>query len=510
MNCNQVIENAVDYLEGNLLVNDQREIIDHLENCEKCRLEISRMGEAISYLCLNSGNIGIPDNLIDKLKGSVLIHNKRTRPFSKRLALLVASIAILSLFVITAFATDGFKGLISWIRDSAIKESQSIQRLVENGYGQQMNLIAQDKNIIITIERVVADDINTIIVMSVENTVDDKQYIPYFNEGVIVKGDFDFPHPDYTNPLGGVVTLDSHSPSKYMYIINMDPLRSEESIISFDINELMTLEGGNQGFLKGHWGFEIPVTKYPSFSYKLNHQMNMDGIDITFEEIVVAPTATVVKYNYKNNKSFDITGIDNMSLLSNGIEYGPRAIGSDSYGGDSKGWNYTIRQFEPMYFDSPKNIEIRIGSYNAYITKFHGYELDKNKELPQKFDYMGSTFTIESITVDENGTRLIIEETSNARLYDSSKITIVPEGDISVRSQEKWEQFIIDKNDNRIDMPFGFPLSADKYKPKLYVTRRHVDLLRVFGEGDIIPDRVEMRGYFETRKVDSRTTIKLR
>ena len=161
MNCKDMEERLITYIDGELSPEENMRVKEHLENCSTCMEEYEKLKSTIDYVTDNS-------NYIDTSKAIELDLNIKRRKRVKRFTRTgLIAIALSLLLVVTAVATDLFGLMEGWKKHSEITES-AWEQLILNGVGQKLDISTTDKDIKITAEGVISDELNTIILLKVE------------------------------------------------------------------------------------------------------------------------------------------------------------------------------------------------------------------------------------------------------------------------------------------------------------------------------------------------------
>ncbi|NLC03454.1 MAG: DUF4179 domain-containing protein, partial [Tissierellia bacterium] len=189
MNCKDMEERLITYIDGELSPEENMRVKEHLETCSTCMEEYKELKSTIDYVTDNSNNI-------DTSKARELDLNIKRRKRVKRFTRTgLIAIALSLLLVVTAVATDLFGLMEGWKKSSEITES-AWEDLLDNGVGQKLDISAIDKDIKITAEGVISDELNTIILLKIEDLKDQNKYSPTKNytgrediQGLTLSGD---------------------------------------------------------------------------------------------------------------------------------------------------------------------------------------------------------------------------------------------------------------------------------------------------------------------------------
>lgn len=518
MNCELVKEKLVDYIEKSLSNEEMLEIKNHLVKCNECMMELEELKDTIKIIEEKGENISIPVDFQDRVMEKMLKQNKPIKKKRRMRTGLIA--AILSLvFVVTAFATDGLDFLKWWQNDS-IKQLQAMNKLLDSGVGDRVNIVAEDKGIVITVEGVVADELNTMLLLKVEDKKDNTMYVPTFSEGIKVKGVFNT--REGARSLNGVNNLYLKKGESPRVILHMDSIVDDETVIKLNINKLQTLMNKDEKdfkYIEGNWDFNIPVRKCTSKKvYDVNKEMNVDGNKILIKKIELYPTSTQLNYSYRRYNQKDNYDINFISLA---IKYKGKTIDHNILGGifsglsDSNGLEGETIPLDTLYFDNPKKIKVVVTGYNKTTWGQHRYDIDLDN-LPQTIDYKGNDITIEKVDIGENLTELIVKEEEN-RSYQNVEMNVRVEYNPHTWVNTEYLEYYITnskgKRINEYDEDFSWYDSIYHItKRKLIVTTHEgiEDYLEEEGYSNrFVPVKFYINGEDENVKTNKSMTIKL-
>lgn len=531
MNCEDIKAKLIDYVDDNLDDNQAEEVRLHIGNCPACRKDYEEILAALSYAEDNFNKITAPDNFMEDIKEKIKKPYPAKRRIKKSLKTVLIAASLVVAFTVTGFATNGFD-FMKWWQDMSLKESQSMEQLISNGYGEHVNIPAEDKNVKVTIENVVADDTGTIISYSIEDmSKKNKYYLDYKSDqtDISVKGDFINPYEGFNTSLKddsifryykGHSILYSSEPYIVKGMIRLDPIKPESSSIEFTIRKLFYGDKGPLSTLEGTWKFVIPVTKYESFTYNLNKEVTIDGNKVTFDKITIAPTSTALTYSYDIHQDSSCT-IENFSiskLVAGGKQYKTKYMGTSS-SKSGKGKDEMTLEFDSMYLDNPEEIEIFIEKYQVDIIKYADYDIDMNKPFPQVFEYFGSEVSIDSIDVGDKETELALSYAFHEKQYESFDMEFRVKGHPLAYSASTgiFESYTLDKSGRKIALS-NINEPMENIQPKTYITKQQITLQDAPGiektppeyhKGPLVPEELTIKGYHETRYVNKSFAVKL-
>lgn len=421
MDCNHVKDQLIDYIDG-LSTKEEEEIISlHLDTCESCRQEYNELCETIEYIANKSNKIHTDRELNLNTKE---ISTKRPRRF--RRTMLIA--AILSLMLVaTAFATDAFDFLIFWEKSSEPYIS-AWEDLIDNGVGQKLDISVVDKDIKVTAEGVIADELNTLIFLKIENLSENIILTPrddfLKSSSISVGGDIRDYGISYNRATGeehklpifvNFVNLYTEAENTMRILLKLEPMTKDEGIINIKIDNLVSFFSPDMDSVKaipGDWELNIPAKVTKSQSYEINESADFYGGELIVENILIAPTVTKVDYRLKGIKENKVI-IDQLKFHMEDEEriYNDSKITSLYQGlernreGDILGSVF----LDSMYYNVPESINFVVDTLTYHLVDWGIYKIDLDN-LPQKVDYNGSKITIEDIIYNDDSTELVIKE----------------------------------------------------------------------------------------------------
>ncbi len=444
MNCKTIEELLIDYIDGELSDEENNQIKDHFDNCSKCQKEYEELKSSIDYLTIKS-------NTIDTTKDIKLNTNIIIRKSVKRITRTgLIAIALSLILIVSAVATDLFGFMEYWKESSEITKN-AWEELIENGIGQKLDISTTDKDIKITAEGVISDELNTIILLKIEDLKGNNKYTPPKRTGnvadqpssILLGGDLS--HEELwgdsmlimseLEPLYSEVYSEDENTIKLMIWTN--PLNKEKGNIDINIGNMQVFTSplpyiNENEKISGNWNLSIPVEVVQSKTYEVNKKMDMDGQEVDIKQIVVAPTATSIQYGlnpYNKEKDYYISNISFLIKLGN-TTYERSELSYNLtflYPGENE-YKEGAYKIQSLYLQDPKEIDLIINSYNASTTGNQSYSIYYDN-LPQTLEYKNNKITIEDIELNEDSTRIIIkEDDSKDRKYIKSDIRIIVSG----------------------------------------------------------------------------------
>ncbi|QAT41702.1 DUF5643 domain-containing protein [Clostridium sp. JN-9] len=515
MECDDIRLKFIDYLDNNLTAEDEKKLVDHIEGCEECRKELESLKKLVNEINENAENISVPEDFMDNIGQRALkigppVIKKKKAPF--KILLIAAAILIMSMA--TVFATKNPMAELIKL----MNPEPRITNTVNNGVGKRLNISKTDKNIKITITDVVADDIQTLISYKIEDLNNGKEYNIRFDDGIIIKERWGNQIKD-TN----IEMYTSLFNNEGKGILTLFPIDTDNKTINLSFTKLEAKTGDTTEIIDGNWNFQIPIKKYQGKSYNINATIKADDYVINFTKITISPTLTKINFNCSNGgkKNERINDLEDIRIVADGKEYKPYNFGHESWIPYSTvGYGDKEMTFDSMYFDNPKNVEIKVNRISTQITE------DKPKEFmvkldetsPQEFEYLGTKLVINDLKVSDNIT-FNLKQPINSSKFETLNIVFWP---FNGHSQEKHftgagnynEAYYIDKDNNKYGY-YDALLIWDKIRtknPVLYIANTSYKLhpsdgLDIKHEKFI---RMIIDGYNKTVFVNGSAKVKLR
>lgn len=424
MDCDLIKGKLIDYIDGELPKEEMKEIREHLNKCEHCNNQYNELLMTTNYIKDNFRKIN------DKRLDFKRIKSKNRIRKIKRTGIM--AVALSFLLVVTALATDMFDFMKYW-KNSSKKATINWESLIDNGMGQKLNITKVDKNIKVTVEGVIADKLNTLILLKVEDLKGKTRFAAPFGadkyESIEIGGDIERLSSQLP-PILNYSNLYQENENINKMILKTNPLTKEEGTIKVKIREFMSMINDNKESIirvKGNWDLEISAKKLKSKEYSIDKKINLDGYELEIKKVTIAPTETDIEYEMRNinpEKKHDL-GYITFSMKYKNKVYKHSRLG---YSGKVKSFGVSHAKgrssLETLYLEDPDNIKLIVDRYGYRVKKVRGYKLEPDK-LPQKIKYKDSTLTIEDIIYEEDSTEIIIkEDDSDGRKYINSNIYV--------------------------------------------------------------------------------------
>ncbi|MBU5675216.1 DUF4179 domain-containing protein [Alkaliphilus sp. MSJ-5] len=552
MLCKEIKEKLIDYIDGILDEKDHLAIENHIKHCTSCEEELKELRETISYIKETKKDIKAPHNLMENVKKEVTNAKKLYKKPRIKIGYIALVSILVTLLITTAFANENIRTILETWQGKSLKESQSIEELISKGYGEQVNLISEDKNIKVKVESVVADDINMVLLLEVENLNGDGKYVPILSKETIdYEGNFKFSSLIGGDSIRGSYLLYTPDENKTRTVVSLSPLASNEGEIELTIKALEPIHPEYKGILpgyhyyskeipenaiEGYWNFKIPVKVTEAHVFNLNEQMDLDGNKIIFEQLEISPTITTLTYrfNRRQNSEYALERLFNIKIEANGKNYE-----SKSYGGDSSYWSNMgavegIVSFDSMYFEMPDKIKITVDGYDAIISKTSTMDVDVEKSFPQSFEYLDSNIRVNNVQGDKNLIRISMDNLGeryfeilnfrifiNGQEYKKSSVAtkfLFPENENSV--YESSYDILLSNLSKKFEESYpkeGYSVSRSYEKSSTYYENYNINdnateklELKDKLDDEIKSIKIIFNSYEETRYVEGSLSLKLK
>ncbi|MEH7503822.1 DUF4179 domain-containing protein [Neobacillus drentensis] len=522
--CKEYHKDYIDYLERAMDRSKKVDFEVHIYHCQECQEDLAsfqdvmltmlNLTERIEDFHVPSDFIeNVKDRLAEKEKHRQLKNKKR-----KRMGIVFASVFALLMGI------EVFTGSFTNLYYTWTEEDQQLRAFLQQDLGERLNLEAESDGVKIKIKSAIADNVQTLVFYEIEDTAEDNQYMMNYHEGVSVENEHEImsreSNPRYYPPD---LESDVNNEKKNVYQgkISLLPLTKENGTIKLKITKLQKLirdssdRNGlrsyeNMEYETGEWNFEIPVTKQPSIEYVLDEETKVEGIPVRFDKLTIAPTATILQYAIKNEqteKRIDFLNIDN-------LEVNNKKVKADMYGSSSShqdmNWSTFQTQFDPLFGEKPKEINVQFESIYLTVQEPKTIELDVSRGYPQTFEYAGSTISIDKVEVGQPTNVAISNHEIENRAYESLQFQIVGEDENEPSSMEmNSEGVLVDKNGIEYDTD-EIPVAYEELEqPRYFETVQSVKLDGNNAGEKVIPKRLEIFGYNTTKYLDDVVKISL-
>ncbi|MBA9026406.1 DUF4179 domain-containing protein [Peribacillus huizhouensis] len=486
----------------------------HIYHCQQCQEDLATFQDArLTMLNLTERvELHIPDSFMENVKERLQEqekHRKQKRKKRQRKGLTLASVCVLVMGI------GFFTGVIPYLYYLLTEEDPQLRTFLQQGNGQRLNLVAESEGVKVKIKSVIADELQTLVFYEIEDKNADNQYMLNLGDGVDVENDYEIMHYD-TFPIYYPPELESDINRKeknvYLGKMSLQPLKGDSGTIKLKITNLKKLirdsskQNTSWDYMNienksGEWDFEIPVTKQPSTEYALNKEIEIEGIPVRFDKLIMAPTATLLQVSVNNEQpekriesiNFNDLEVNNQKVKAN--IYGSTLIFSEH----SMNWDTFQIRFDPLLGEKPKEVSVQFKSVYLSLNENQTIKLDEIQEFPQTFNYAGSTIILDK-QEDEQSTNIVISnrEMKN-RAYEVLHFDIVSEDENQFLSMEmEIEDVLVDKNGMEYDLnqsPYSYnEIEQPRYFHNTYNIRLH--------DHNLTSKKLVMNGYSKTEYVD--------
>lgn len=424
MDCKKTKDILLDYIDGTLSQEQIKKVEKHINVCQVCRPEYEKIQSMADYMKNNSQKI----NTSKKLNLNPNITNRK--PIRRVGQIGLIAVALSLILVAGVFAKEIFNFGRYWEKESR-RELSAWEELIENGIGQKLDQYAIDKDIRVKAEGVIADELNTMILLEIKDLKGNTRFIPKSTK-------------DRTNPLGlhGDIfktyenippTINYHSlytknDNTVKLIVKTEPLDRLEGEIQINIAKLVSMINKDKDSIvevEGNWELSLPVKKLESKTYDIEKTIDLAGNRVYIDRITLAATATNIEYRYETYNKDKRYFIDDINFE---IRVGDRSYGRSEISFSDKGHveKFGISRGEyhaqSLYLEDPNNIDLIVSAYRYTTRGRKKYKIDWDK-LPQLIEYDNKRIRVENIEYGENSTEILIkEDPAKDREYIKSNI----------------------------------------------------------------------------------------
>lgn len=503
MDCNLIKNKLLDYIDGILEQDEEVLVKEHLEQCEECNREYSELKSTIDYLENNK-------NRIDTTREINFNHNKTKSKKIRKFTRTGLIAVVLTLFlVVTSYGTEIFDFMKFWKRSSEITET-AWEKLIENGVGDRLDVSVINNDVKITAEGVIADELNTVILLRIEDLKGNIRYTPFYGNGedeinpITIDGDIGI-HPIAKEHIVNSIRLYTEDENTLRLMLVAEPMTKDIGNIKISITRLIDMLNKDKESVvikEGNWDIEISARKIKSKQFEIGEVIDLDGNELRIKKITLAPTETNVEYEfetYNSEKKYFL------NLVSFVIEYKGKTYRMSTIGipynsyhngyGTAKG----SISLETLYLEDPSEIELIVEEYryaNKILTSKGDkrYNIDFNN-LPQTIEYNDSQITIEDIIYNEDSVEIIIkEDDSKDRKYTETDMHITYDNGEVITSiyAHTIESELRDDKGNVVDLD----AILNNEKTYKYIIRKRIRINTSKDEEFYIPKEMIEKGVF--------------
>jgi hypothetical protein len=525
--CKEYHENYIDYLERTLDRSKKIDLEKHIYHCEDCQEDLATFQDVMLTLLNLSdrmGDLHVPSGFIEIIKNRLAEKEKHRLQKNKkrvRKGLVIAGVFALLIGI------DFFTGTTSNLYYTWTEENPELRAFLQQDLGERLNLEAESNGVKIKIKSAIADDVQTLVFYEIEDTVEDNQYVMNYDDGVLVDNEYEIMSREGNTryyPPDLESDVNNEERNVYQGKVSLLPLTKGNGTIKLKITKLLKLirdssdqnrfmASENMEYETGEWNFEIPVTKQPSIEYALGKKTEVEGIQVRFDKLTIAPTATVLQYGInieQSDKRIEAIYFDH--LVVNNKKPKADLYGGGSYLESSQDMNWSTFQihFDPLFGEKPKEVNVQFESVQLAFKDHKTIELDASQEYPQTFEYAGSTISIDKVEVGQPTKVVISNHEIDNRAYESLQFQIVGEDGNEPSSMEmSSEGVFVDKNGIEYDMNVTPVAYEEIEQPRYFVTVQSMMLDGNNAGEKVIPKKLEIFGYNTMKYLDDVVKISL-
>ncbi|WP_160724745.1 DUF4179 domain-containing protein [Bacillus sp. USDA818B3_A] len=524
--CKEYHKDYIDYLERTLERPKKVDFEIHIYHCPRCQEDLAGFQDVmLSLLNLTEAfqDLQVPVGFIEPIKSRLREEeeNRQLRK-KKRIRMGLVSASLFALLMGFVFYT----GVFSKVYYSWTEEDQQLRAFLQQGLGERLNLEAESNGVKIKIKGVIADDVKTIVFYEIEDTKEDSQYMMHYRDGVYVENEHEIMSSE-ADPRYDLPNLESDVNKKeknvYRGQISLPRLTKEHGTIKLWITKIQKLDRqavDPNGFIAdedieyetGKWDLEIPVTKQPSVDYALDKTIKVEGIQVRFDKLIIAPTATLLQFSINNNqlkKRLETLSIDYIEVNNKKVKP-DYSLGSFSDLQQDINWTTFQTNFDAYLGEKPKEVNIKLNAIYLTFDDQKTIELDASKKYPQTFEYAGSTISIDKVEAGKPAIVVISNHEIENRAYESLQLGIVGEGEMEGFSMEmSSEDVTVDKNGVEYDQYSSVPYEEIE-QPRYFFTVQTMKLSKENPKEKVIPKRLEIYGYYTTKYLEDVVKISLK
>ncbi|MGD6893644.1 DUF5643 domain-containing protein [Bacillus infantis] len=496
----------LDYLERNLERPEKIEFEKHVYHCQKCQADLASFQEVILQFTETLEEFQVPAGFMERVKERIVEMEKaRQQKIGKRNRITFIAAGVFVLVMCTGFFTGDFADVYyKWA-----EEDPELRGFLKADLGERLNLEAESNGVKIKIKSVIADEFQTLLFYEIEDTKENKQYVINYGDGLSVEDEQEILsneiYPQYLPPDPDS-ELNKKKQNVFHGKISMPPLNGDSGTLNLEISKLARIVGDSStpAVKRGDWNIKVPVTKLPSTEYAMEEIINIEGIPVQLEKLIIAPTSTVLQYVIKNEqeeKRIDMIDFVHMEMNGKKLKVNP-------YGGGyaAGSWDSYQSYFNPIFETETNEVEIHFNMAYLSIQDNKTIELNPTETYPQTFEYAGSTIKIEEMDIGRPTTVVISNYEIKNRAYESLYFNIMTEEGDNQSMNMSSEGVFVDKSGKEYDKKeITNAIYLGLENPRHYIT---VEKIEIPGD-NVIPKKLEIYGYSTTRNLDDVIKVKL-
>ncbi|WP_170169140.1 DUF4179 domain-containing protein [Mesobacillus subterraneus] len=520
LGCGKYRKHYLDYLEKSMDRPKKIEFEKHLYHCYDCQDDLASFQDVtVSLMDESRWDVDVPDraNFMENVQKRLTEkdeHSKRKKKKRLRMGLVFTSVfaVIFGLAFITGAFHYAYYGLT--------EEDEALRVYLQKGLGERVNLEAENNGVKVKITGVVADEVQTLVFYKIEDTSEDSQYFMNYEDGLYVENENEImsheTYPGFILP-DLETNMNKRESNVYYGKVALRPLREENGTMKIRASKLTKLMPADPSvsflfnqelnYKNGEWVFEVPVTKRPSIEYVLNGQTEIEGVPVRFEKLILAPTATILRFGIqaeKPERRLDFVNLGDLEVNDKTFK-ADRYSGAHTYLQPAGNWNPFQTHYGSLFGEKPKEVKVRFESAYFTFEDDKVIELDVNQEYPQTFEYAGSTISIDKIEVGRTTSFVISNHDVQNRGYESLHLNLIGENEQDIQEMQMYgKSIIVDKNGVEYDTEKIGPLDFEKIEqPRHFLIDQTIKL-----SGDNpIPKKLIISGYNTMKYLDQEVKL---
>ncbi|MEW4327369.1 DUF4179 domain-containing protein [Rossellomorea marisflavi] len=523
----------VDYLERSIERTEKVAFEMHIHQCTGCQEDLATFQETLLELREFFEQGHVPEGFRLKLDGLIdteLDTRKKKNKKRKRTGIIALVAAFLLLF--TGFMTDGFASIYYTYADWKNDEDPLLREFYQSGIGERLNLTAEDNGVKITIKTAIADEIQTLVYYEIEDMEKDRRLMVDSENGLTIENQFDvldggdrgfYPenlerkedNGEETNVYEGTLSLppivddrkDAVIKLHFSQLINLLP-EDDTGIYTY------TREGIEMA--SGEWSFDIPVEKHGSRIMTLGQEIEVEGMPVRLDELIIAPTTTALKYSIREEGPADFYRLLFDSIKTKGgdapaIWFSDWSVFEDDLNDD---WNVYQQNFKSLYFEKLNDPELVFSNLEMHVSESLEFKIDRAQPFPQVHEYGGGTIVVEEPPEDRPLEVIMTMPLTEKRDFDSVYIMSKQEfeGFEDVGNEGEMKSVYIGRNGKEVqEEDWDYEDIMRGNYPRSLTVKQTFKLTRQ-GEPDpkLIPTEFVINGYDKTVFLNQSVPLELK
>jgi len=502
--CEEYQTHYIDYLLKSMDRPAKIEFEVHLYHCPACQADLASFQEVMMFRFDELQEPTVPSQFLDPIKKKLTEKKEQRKGKNKKRKKWAVLAASVFAFVI---ALGFITGVLPKVYYAVAEENEQLRPFLQQGFGKRLNLEAENADVLIKINGVVADDIRTLVFYEIHALKEDKQYFIHFEDGISVENEFEImktqSYPLYsTLSDNGTGWNNETKKNTYYGKVSLNPLKKEEGLIKLRVTKIQEWSNDPElkfGFLPGenktgHWSFEFSATKQPSKEYKIEQQKKIEGVPIRIDKLIIAPTTTILQYAINSRdveKRIDMVNFRSLNVNNKKVE-------ADQYGGyfiqtlQDNDWVGYQTYFDPVYGEKPKKVRTELESVYLSVSDQKTIDLGGSQPFPRTIHYAGSDIAIDKVKNGQLTNVVITNKDLINREYESIQFGFQG-GSTDQPSITNMESngVLMDKNGVEYDDRSG-PIDFEKIEqPRYFVTEQTLGI-EGFEKNDM---KLEIIGY---------------